>query len=116
LPYCALSSHALFDFVQKDDYDGVTTSLSNGDNPNQLNSSGNSPLHVIVTKSFRNQNTFPIIIALLKAKADINLTNKEGVTPIQIALQSGWQDTAAFLFQLGAKFDANIRKKTKITW
>lgn len=57
----------------------------------------------------------PIILSLLAHKADINLSNKDGVTPIQVALQSGWQDTAAFLFEQGAAFDANMRKTTKIS-
>jgi len=52
---------------------------------------GNAPLHVITSKSFRNPNTFPIIISLIKAKADVNLKNQAGLTPIQVALQSGWQ-------------------------
>ena len=57
----------------------------------------------------------PIIQSLLSHKADINLPNKEGSTPIQVALQSGWQDTAAFLFEHGANFDAAARKNTKIS-
>lgn len=92
----------------------MNTALKNGDSPNQLDAHGQAPLHVIVTKSFRNENTFPIIITLLTHKADINLRNKQGLTAIQVALQSGWQDTAAFLFEHGATFTAATRKETQI--
>lgn len=37
------------------------------------------------------QNTFPMLEALLKGGADVNLPNQAGFTPIQVALQSGWQ-------------------------
>lgn len=57
----------------------------------------------------------PIILSLLSHKADINLANSAGSSPIQVALQSGWQDTAAFLFEQGAAFDAAARTNTKIT-
>ena len=53
----ASASAALFDAVSKENLEGVEAALSKGDNPNALNAQGQAPLHVIVTKSFRNANT-----------------------------------------------------------
>ena len=109
------ASSSLFSALEKDDLATVEKSIQEGVDPNQFNQTGNAPLHVITSKSFRNPNTFPIIISLIKAKADVNLKNQAGLTPIQVALQSGWQDTVAFLLEsCGAKFDEATRSATNV--
>jgi ankyrin repeat protein len=90
--------------------DALRAALAAGDSPDALDAQGQAPLHILATKSFRNEHTFPMIVQLLDAKANINLANKDGASPIQVAAQSGWQDTVAFLLQRGAKLDAESKK------
>jgi len=108
------SPDALFNAVNGFDVSGIESALSSGASPSSLNTNGDGALHVIASKSFRTPNYLNAVSALLKAGADINLANKSGLTPVQVALQSGWQDGAALLLRKGGKYDADIAAKTNV--
>jgi len=109
------SSSALLKGAKSGSFSEVSGALKSGADAKASDGDGNTSLHLVVKNSFRKADTFQIIEALIKAGADVNAVNKAGQLPIQVALNSGWQDNAALLFLRGAKFDADIHNNTKIT-
>jgi len=103
-----MSSLPIHKAANTENSDDLATALKNGDKPDALDEHGQAPLHIIATKSFRNEATFPIILQLVEAKADLNLKNAQGLTPLQVAANSGWQDTIAFLLQHGATLNKEM--------
>jgi hypothetical protein len=115
-PLSMASASSLISAVEAGNLDGVKKALAAGESPDTLNAQGQAPLHIIVTQSFRKEPTFPIIEALLAAKATIDLPNAQGLTAAQVAAQSGWQDNLALLLSRGAKMNADMKSKIRLTW
>jgi tankyrase len=76
--------------------------LSKGANPNRANRYGTTPLFIAC------QADSPVDVAnvLIRAGADINLSDPDGWTPLMRSVVAGREQLAIFLVQVGAAVDA----------
>ncbi|XP_062586292.1 uncharacterized protein LOC134247898 [Saccostrea cucullata] len=62
--------------------------LTSGANPNVVNNDGNSPLHLCAKSNFLATFTYNAMRMLLKNCSNINMRNKENLTPLLLAIQN----------------------------
>ncbi|KAK9884176.1 hypothetical protein WA026_005131 [Henosepilachna vigintioctopunctata] len=86
--------------------------LDAGADPNMKDPSGNAALHIEVLRtSPEKQKKF--IQLLIKYKADINMRNENGWTPLHLAIREGYEDVVYNLLRKGA--DINIKDNNGTT-
>jgi len=113
---------ALIDAVLTRQAASVTAVLARGgkDAANEREAStGNNALHIIARQGhykFPPEDATSIPRLLIDAGLDINARNKEGKTPLEISLLSGWQRIAYLLLEKGAdRSVVNDGVKSKIS-
>lgn len=80
-------------------FETVELLLANGANVNNQNNKGSTAMHFISYSESRDLN---IARALIKAKADINIRDQKGYTPLLAAVTTGKQDLIDLLLANGA--------------
>ncbi len=93
----------LYDCISKDDISGATKLLEKGDNPNQLDEHGQTPLFRIVYNKTPRQ--MELLKLFIDSGANVNFERPDGTTPIFHAKG----EIAELLLDNGAK----IEKKSK---
>lgn len=81
----SLQTAVSYNFVE-----GVALLIANGIDPTVAFSDGQYPLHMIVNAS--NKENFELLRILLEAGASINVKNRNGETPLHLAIQSGMEN------------------------
>ena len=91
-----------------------TSRLENQAKPNLQDSSGDTPLHLVVLHGSRDPiESSGIVKILLKNEAKPNLQNSDGLAPLHIAVREGTPEIVKILLERGA--DPNMRDKDEKT-
>jgi ankyrin repeat protein len=80
----------------------LSTLLSYNADPNKKDKNGRTPLHLVSTSTYK----LDIVEMLVENGANINASNKEGVTPILRAIETRAKEIWRFLVESGA--DTNV--------
>jgi len=87
------------------DEDGILAAVAAGADPNARDADKNTPLILAAPQSLFGKER-KIVEALVKAKAQVNAANKEGLTALMAAASAGRDGMVRLLLQNDAKIDA----------
>src|SRR4051812_28786541 len=91
----------VLDAARNDETTALTAALARGANPNAAQEDGTTALAWTVVRHNTESSTL-----LLKKKANANLPNMYGITPLSLAVENGSDSLAALLLNNGA--DPNL--------
>lgn len=87
------------------DREAILAALAAGADPNARNDSKTPALVTVATKTFLG-NEKQVIAAFVKAKADLNIADADGATPLMAAAATDQRDVLVALIAAGAKLEA----------
>jgi ankyrin repeat protein len=89
----------------KGDEDGILAAVAAGADPNARDSDANTPLILAAPRSLFGKER-KIVEALVKAKAQVNAVNKDGVSALMVAASAGRDGMVRLLIENDASVDA----------
>lgn len=101
--------------LKKLDLGGVNAALRAGANPNERDAGGDTPLLLIARAGHYKYPPSEIPAALVKGGADMETTDKSGLTALQVSLLAGWQNIAELLIKSGASTAGVPAIKARLT-
>ncbi|GIL74417.1 hypothetical protein Vretimale_2058 [Volvox reticuliferus] len=105
----------LWSSLKKLDLSGVNAALRAGANPNERDAAGDTPLLMIARAGHYKYPPGEIPAALVKAGADMEAKDSNGLTALQVSLLSGWQNIAELLIKSGASTAGVTTIKGRLT-
>ncbi|GLI66316.1 hypothetical protein VaNZ11_010094 [Volvox africanus] len=105
----------LWSSLKKLDLPGVNAALRAGADPNERDATGDTPLLMIARAGHYKYPPGEIPAALVKAGADMEAKDNNGLTALQVSLLSGWQNVAELLIKSGASTSGVSAIKGRLT-
>eukprot|EP00798_Chlamydomonas_sp_ICE-L_P003569 gene3570-13647_t len=93
----------------------ILLAISSNADLNEVNANGDTPLTYIAKEGHYKYPPSEIPEALVKAGANIEATDRNRNTPLEISLLSGWQNVAELMLRYNAKTDGVAAIKTRVT-
>lgn len=105
----------LWTAIKRCDFDGVKLAINNNADLNEVNADGETPLTFIAKEGHYKYPPSEIPEALIQAGANIEAKDRNGNTPLEISLLSGWQNIAELMLKHEAKTGGVASISTRVT-
>ncbi|GLC35235.1 hypothetical protein PLESTB_000587000 [Pleodorina starrii] len=105
----------LWSGLKKLDLAAVTAAIRAGADVNERDAAGDTPLLMIARQGHYKYPPSEIPAALVKAGADMEAKDKNGLTALQVSLLAGWQNISELLIKSGASTAGVASIKARLT-